>query len=81
MGWIKKAWAWLNGKKTVLGMVAVVVAKAGKALKPGLPVWELLDQAGTALGAVGVTHKVAKAATEDSGASKEAPAPDTPEGH
>ncbi len=76
MNFLKSAWAWLSGKKTIIGATLMLAAAAASGQVPVLnlipaiahgipaiaPAVPYLMGAGTLLGGTGLFHKVLKAA-------------------
>lgn len=69
MNWLKKAWSWLDGKKTVIGSVAVNIATFMpefnvSILGVDVPIKDGLLYLGMALGGTGLLHKGKKGGTK-----------------
>jgi len=63
---MKKAWNWLNGRKTVIGTVIILAAEGVKLFFPELiepQKIEFVQSIGMILGGVGLVHKGAKTET------------------
>lgn len=58
-----RTWNFLDGKKTTIGTVLYVAAKAGQAFAPNLidpAQYEFVEMVGAGLAGVGLTHKAVK---------------------
>ncbi len=63
-------WKWLTGKKTYFATALLLIAQAGYAIAPQYSaVWDSLIQIATALGAVGIAHKVGRSMKPQTGGS------------
>lgn len=58
MKWLKDAWKWLDGKKTVIGTVCLIAADH---IPRDKTAYIILSIAGQVLGGTGLVHKVKKA--------------------
>lgn len=69
MNYLKTAWTYMNGKKTIIGAILLLVGTAASGAIPPIPAIITLHHAipyllwaGTALGGTGLAHKVIKLA-------------------
>jgi hypothetical protein len=67
MNFLTKLWNWLNGNKTVIGLVILTLIQQAffKQLLPETSVWyQAIQWFAGILAGVGIVHKIAKANTE-----------------
>lgn len=49
-----------NGFKTIIGLILIGAAAAGKAALPDIPIWDSIEEAGKIITQVGLIHKAIK---------------------